>query len=299
MALQNPEGQISQGNRGLRLRYRNAHVSRRIMSRDMTSRFFVPLRIKVFFAALLLSAPAFGQDGTSSSPPVDLPDLREHLAACAICHGEHGEGASEGGEYYPHLAGKPAGYLLAQMQAFRDGRRHYPRMIYLMQYMDDAWLGEIAQWYAAQPAHTQRVHHGASALDAAARARAESLVYEGDPARGLPACASCHGERLTGVEPGIPALVGLPTDYLIAQLGGWITGARVSRQPDCMADIARQIDPADIRLLSTWLAEQSANPAEPPMPAGSVKLPMPCGPMPAGEGVDSTGADNTAAEATP
>lgn len=260
------------------------------MSRDMTSTL---IRFTVLFAALLLAAPASGQNGTPIPPPVELPDLRERLAACATCHGDHGEGASEGGEYYPHLAGKPAGYLLAQMQAFRDGRRHYPRMIYLMQYMDDAWLGEIAQWYAAQPAHTQRVHRGASALDAAARARAESLVYEGDPSRGLPACASCHGERLTGVEPGIPALVGLPTDYLIAQLGGWITGARVSQQPDCMADIARRIDPADIRLVSTWLAEQSANPAEPPMPAGSVNLPMPCGPLPAGDGMNHPGVDNT------
>ncbi|MFB9068024.1 c-type cytochrome [Pseudofulvimonas gallinarii] len=238
---------------------------------------------------LMLAAPASAQVGATASgtdaieiPAADaqpaavpVPDLREQLAACAICHGEHGEGATEGGEYFPHLAGKPAGYLLAQMQAFRDGRRLYPRMVYLMQYMDDGWLGEIAHWYAAQPAHTQRVE--STALDAAARARAETLVYSGDPERGLPACAACHGDRLTGVEPGIPALVGLPTDYLIAQLGGWITGARSSKAPDCMADIARRIDPVDIRLVSTWLAGQSAAPGERPLPAGSVEPPMPCG----------------------
>lgn len=221
---------------------------------------------------------------TASDDAAALPDLREHLAACAICHGEHGEGGRDAGEYYPHLAGKPAGYLLAQMQAFRDGRRHYPRMVYLMQFMDDAWLEEIARWYAAQPAHTQRVHGGPSQLDAAGRARAEVLVHQGDPQRDLPACAGCHGERLTGVEPGIPALVGLPTDYLIAQLGGWITGARTSAEPDCMAQIARRIDPADIRLVATWLAEQSAAPGERPLPAGSVRLPIPCGSMPADTG---------------
>ncbi len=215
------------------------------------------------------------------------------MAACAICHGEHGEGANEGDEYFPHLAGKPAGYLLAQMQAFRDGRRLYPRMIYLMQYMDDAWLGEIAHWYAAQPAHTQRVAGESTRLDAAGRARAEALVFTGDPERGLPACAACHGERLTGVEPGIPALVGLPTDYLIAQLGGWITGARSSTAPDCMAEIARRIDPVDIRLVSTWLAGQSAAPGERPLPAGSVELPIPCGSLPIAADQSST------AEASP
>ena len=28
------------------------------------------------------------------------------------------------------------------------------------------------------------------------------------------ACASCHGSALTGVEPTVPGLLGLPRDYL-------------------------------------------------------------------------------------
>ena len=61
-------------------------------------------------------------------PPLDDDAMIERLAACAACHGARGEGAP-GAEYYPHLAGKPAGYLFAQMQGFRDGRRHYPQMV--------------------------------------------------------------------------------------------------------------------------------------------------------------------------
>ena len=53
--------------------------------------------------------------------------LEERLAACANCHGKHGEGVT-GSQYYPHLAGKPAGYLFAQMQAYRDGRRTNAQM---------------------------------------------------------------------------------------------------------------------------------------------------------------------------
>lgn len=228
---------------------------------------------------------ALSEHAGTDTAASELPDLRERLAACAACHGEFGEGIDSGAEFYPHLAGKPAGYLLSQMQAFRDGRRHYPRMVYLMQYMDDPWLAEIARWYAAQPAHTRRVLAGPSRLDEAQRARAERLVFEGDAARDLPACAACHGAQLAGVEPGIPALVGLPPDYIIAQLGGWMMGARHAEEPDCMAHIARAIDPADIRLLATWLSEQSAGPDARPAPAGSVVLPMPCGSMSAGSGV--------------
>lgn len=215
--------------------------------------------------------------------------MRERLAGCAICHGDQGQGLVERGEYFPHLAGKPAGYLLAQMQAFRDGRRHYPRMVYLMQYMDDAWLARIAHWYAEQPSHTQRITATGSRLDAASRQRAEHLVQQGDPARGLHACAACHGADLAGVEPGIPALVGLPVDYIIAQFGGWLTGVRAAQEPDCMADVARSISPEDIRLVATWLSEQSAPSGQRPAPAGSLALPVACGHIAAGSDGQRTG----------
>lgn len=241
-----------------------------------------------------------GAPGGDSDPPATalppggqaagLPDLAERLAACASCHGRHGEGILGGAEFYPHLAGKPAGYLLAQMQAFREGRRHYPRMVYLMQYMDDAWLGEIARWYAAQPPRAV-YQRSPRALDmtAARRQRAEQLLFEGDPAQELPACAACHGRDLAGLEPGIPALVGLPADYVVAQFGGWVTGMRRSQEPDCMADIARRTAPADITLVANWLAAQPAQPELRPAAAGSWWLPLPCGPLAAGPAATAAG----------
>lgn len=42
--------------------------------------------------------------------------------ACAACHGERGEGLTKA-EFYPRLAGKPAGYLFNQLGAFREGKR--------------------------------------------------------------------------------------------------------------------------------------------------------------------------------
>lgn len=224
--------------------------------------------------------------------PGPLPDLAERLAACASCHGRHGEGVIGGAEFYPHLAGKPAGYLLAQMQAFREGRRHYPRMVYLMQYMDDAWLAQIAHWYAGQP--VQAVHQRsprALTLTVARRQRAEQLMFRGDRGRGLPACAACHGDNLAGLEPGVPALTGLPADYLVAQFGGWVTGMRRSQEPDCMADIARRLDPADISLVANWLAAQPAQADLRPAPAGSWSLPVPCGPLAAGPAVPDATAE--------
>lgn len=203
-------------------------------------------------------------------------DLEPHLAACTTCHGERGVGAG-GAEYVPHLAGKPADYLFDQLVAFRDGRRTNAQMTWLVQFADDAWLHEIARHYAMQPPRTRAADTGAERLTDAMRATAERLVFEGDPARGVDACSACHGRALTGLEPGIPALVGLPADYIIAQIGNWRDGVRRARAPDCMADIANAMSPRDVRAVATWLSQQAHAVGEPPAAAGSFVPPSPCG----------------------
>lgn len=203
--------------------------------------------------------------------------MQERLAACNACHGEQGEGKA-GNEYYPHLAGKPSGYLLQQLQAFRDGRRLYAQMNWLMRNMSDGYLRRIAAHYAALP---PRSSAEAVAMTPAAAARARELVERGDAARGVPACSSCHGEDLAGLEPGVPALLGLPPDYIIAQLGAWRTQARSAIAPDCMAEVAGALAPEDLRPLAEWLASQGANGSLRPAPAGSFTLPVACGTLPA------------------
>jgi cytochrome c553 len=63
----------------------------------------------------------------SNAQPTDHPPntIEARLLACAACHGRQGQGTEN--DYFPRLAGKPAGYLMNQLVAFRDGRRRYPR----------------------------------------------------------------------------------------------------------------------------------------------------------------------------
>ena len=203
----------------------------------------------------------------------------ERLAACAACHGAEGQG-KVGNEYYPHLAGKPAGYLLDQLKAFRDGRRVYPQMTWLMRNMGDDYLLAIARHYAELPPQSSAQ---AVPMKPADEARARQLVDEGDVARGVPACSACHGRDLAGLAPGVPALLGLPPDYVVAQLGAWRTGARAAHGPDCMADVAKALDVSDLRTLGDWLASQGAGHSLAPAAAGSFALPQRCGTMPLAE----------------
>ena len=87
-------------------------------------------------------------------------------------------------------------------------------------------------------------------------ARAKALIFDGTKSRALPACAACHGERLMGREPAVPALIGLYPDYVRAQLGAWKIGARTTLAPDCMGAIARKLTDQEIAELSDWLAAQ-------------------------------------------
>jgi cytochrome c553 len=204
-----------------------------------------------------------------------VPDsLEQRVLACAACHGKQGEGLRTN-EYYPRIAGKPAGYLYNQLVNFRERRRHSPVMNHTVAYLSNDYLREIAQYYAALP---PSFPPATPAPPGPVLARGEALMTRGDPSRKVPACADCHGKALTGMNPAIPALIGLDAQYIAAQMGAWRNQTRRAQSPDCMADIASLLVPGDISAVAAYLAVQSpTGQSAAPLPSGSLKLPMECG----------------------
>ncbi|WP_428312107.1 c-type cytochrome [Hydrocarboniphaga sp.] len=205
-----------------------------------------------FGLLLATSLTATAQTGATH----ELDSIEQRVLPCSACHGAEGRATREG--YYPRIAGKPAGYLYNQLQNFRDNRRANAQMTYLVQRQSDAYLMEIAQHFAQidlpyPPPEAPRA--AALVLE-----RGMKLARSGDAERGLPACQSCHGERLTGVAPAVPGLLGLPYDYIAAQLGSWREHIRRAQAPDCMAQIAERLSADDVAAVAAWLAAQ-------PMPA--------------------------------
>jgi cytochrome c553 len=206
--------------------------------------------------------------------------MAQRVQACTACHGDQGRAAADG--YYPRIAGKPAGYLFNQLTGFRDGRRHYALMVNLIEPLagpvGEAYLREIAAHFASieLPYPAPQPPTAPPAM----LERGRTLALQGDTALGVPACAACHGNALTGVQPATPGLLGLPRDYLNAQLGGWRTGNRRALAPDCMAEVAKALAPDDVSAVSQWLAAQPV-----PLPAKAAEaLPSPA-PKPCGGGV--------------
>jgi cytochrome c553 len=226
---------------------------------------------------LLLGAVVL-PNGTLSAASVEDPanSMAARLQACAACHGPQGQGTNN--DYFPRLAGKPAGYLVNQLVAFKEGRRRYPPMNYLLQYQSDEYLHAIAAYFAAErPPSTPPTPPSVSD---AVLAQGKALVTNGDPDRGIPACSNCHGPNLTGMEPALPGLVGLHASYISAQLGAFRYGTRTTIEPDCMQIVAGHLTEADVTAVAAYLASLPV-PADPsPLPHGSLPMPLPCGSEP-------------------
>ena len=225
--------------------------------------------------ALGLCGWVHAADTVMAADAVIAPDtIAARARGCSTCHGAQGEGTAD--LNFPRIAGKPAGYLTNQLLNFRDGQRSYPPMNYLLAYLHDDYLQEMAAYFAAQPVRQQKAIEPTVAVSA----EGGHLVAHGDPAHGIPACSQCHGVRLTGLEPGIPGLIGLSSRYVAAQLVSWRVGTRHANAPDCMSLIASRLTETQIHQVSAWLAAQA--PVEPTAaaPAGSWKTPIACGSEP-------------------
>jgi len=236
------------------------------------------LRTVIVGLGLGFSFQAFPSIAQTPSPSIAQPPdtMAARVEACTPCHGDKGRGTSD--VYFPRLAGKPAGYLFNQLVAFKNGRRKYPPMNYLLEFLTDTYLQDIADYFASQqpPLPAPELTNVSQPV----LAQGESLVISGDAARQIPACRSCHGPALTGLEPGIPGLLGLRPNYVSAQLGAFRYGTRTAKAPDCMQAVAARLTEADVTAVAAWLASQPEPANSAPAPKGTFVLPFACGSEP-------------------
>ena len=73
---------------------------------------------------------------------------RNLAAPCAICHGTEGRPVKDS-PVIP-LAGLPKEHIVAQMQAFRDGKRQATVMHQIAKGYNDQQIDALATWFAAQ-----------------------------------------------------------------------------------------------------------------------------------------------------
>lgn len=164
---------------------------------------------------------------------------------CQECHGK--DGISDDARFPSH-AGQHAGYLIKQLQAFRSGERQHHIMNRMAEDLSDRDMADIAAYFAGLPRM-----RGQSLRSDPAIAR---LFAMGDGARGLKACAECHGEAGQGkVEPDkvYPRLGGQRRVYLRGQLAAWKLGIRRNSPDDVMNEAAKRLTDDEIEALADYL----------------------------------------------
>ncbi len=163
------------------------------------------------------------------------PQLNE---SCMPCHGYTGNSQNQ---FYPSLAGQPADYLRAQLQAFASGQRANPTMSSLAVNLSPAEIETLATFFAARTVvpnstfkpDSQRVEIG------------KRLVEE-------KVCAACHGAELQG-QAAFPRLSGQGYDYLVHQLRSFKNGSRKDAS-GVMSALAAPLTDEDIVNIATYLA---------------------------------------------
>ncbi len=108
-------------------------------------------------------------------------------------------------------------------------------------------------------------------------AKGGQLFDQGDAARGIIACASCHGAAGNSTIPVNPNLAAQPHEYLAKQLADFQVkpGAKVpvrngpEGNPTPMTAMAQNLTPADMQNIALYLAQQ---PLKEPATAGQEKL---------------------------
>jgi cytochrome c553 len=80
------------------------------------------------------------------------------------------------------------------------------------------------------------------------------LYRAGDAARGLPACAACHGPAGAGIPAQYPRIGGQFADYTEAQLKAFRTGERANDPNKMMRAVAAKMSDVEIKAIADYVA---------------------------------------------
>lgn len=185
---------------------------------------------------------------------------------CLECHSTAvtGSDRSLGTEgKFPKLDGQAPDYILKQIRDFRSGARNHDFMQIMARSVSDEDVADIAAYFHSLPLMKGDGRSGARPGepvpgDAATGLR---LYTQGDAARGIPACASCHGEggrsQLQGQGPAavrVPHIGGQEWRYLDKQLRDWRSGERRNSAGGVMSQVTRSLSDAEIESLANYLS---------------------------------------------
>ena len=209
---------------------------------------FLPLPLFLFACAA-----AHANEPTTAAPAADPVKGQTTAAMCVACHNADGNSMIS---TYPKLAGQHAEYLLKQLRNFKSGERANPVMAGMSAPLSDDDMRNVAAWFASQ-AQKSDVAKNKETIEVG-----QKLYRSGDQAKGLPACAACHGPAGAGIPVQYPRLAGQFADYTAAQLKAFRaagsdpkdTAGRANDSNKAMRSVAVKMTDAEIKAVADYVA---------------------------------------------
>jgi cytochrome c553 len=190
--------------------------------------------------------------GDTQKGPSEVP--RAALVRnCATCHGDREAGPESA--LVPRLHRQRERFLANALDQYAKGTRPSGIMQTVALGLNGRDMQLIAKYYAGLPS----ISAPPSANKDETSELGRKLATEGDPARRIPACISCHGPQK---HETFPTLDGQSAAYLAGQLRLWKAGHNtVTDGAAIMAPIAVRLNERDIEALARYFSGNSAHEA--------------------------------------
>ncbi|NMG44518.1 c-type cytochrome [Aromatoleum toluvorans] len=182
------------------------------------------------------------------------PDLaKAKQTAETLCVGCHGADGNSPVPVNPNLAGQHADYLFKQLKDFKgwNGKpavRENPIMGGMVAALEEADMKALAMHFSSQTLQPD------SSKNADLAKLGQNIWRAGLPAKGVPACAGCHGPAGAGLPAQFPRIGGQHADYTEAQLKAFRDGVRKNDPAQMMQTIALKMTDPEMKAVADYAA---------------------------------------------
>lgn len=191
------------------------------------------------FTAIGLAGPVIAE-----MPQVDLPRAEEiHMGRCFLCHGAEGESSTA---LYPRLAGQHYQYIAKQLADFKSGRRRSDTMTSMAVELTPEEMQALGVFFERKPARVQEAQDGELA------AVGRFVFRRGNEYSGVPACATCHGDKGLGTAQ-LPRLAGQIPQYIESQLRSFNKRERTNDNA-VMHSIASKLTDLEMKAVAVYIS---------------------------------------------
>lgn len=188
-----------------------------------------------------------GDDAQLAETLIREGRLDQSIIACSLCHSESGQGDVNFG--FGNLTGQSKDYIAKQLRAFQTGERENKVMQRISKGLTDRDIAALAAYYSKI-----KVAAPAFSVNKVPKV-AIKLATEGDDAREIPACNTCHGLDADAGGLTIANINGQHSTYIVNQLVSWQAGGRDPNS--VMAQIAPKLTIPEINALAIYYASRT------------------------------------------